>query len=37
MTEQGKAEARQRRHQADQGAVASSGPVLQFPMIEGPR
>jgi len=37
MTEQGKAEARQRRHQADQGAAASSEPVLQFPMMKAPR
>jgi len=37
MTEQGKAEARQRQQRVDQDAAASSGPVLQFPMMEGPR
>jgi hypothetical protein len=37
MTEQGKAEARQRQQRVDQDAAASSGPVLKFPMMEGPR
>jgi len=37
MTQAGMAEARQRQQQADQDATASSGPVLQFPMMKGPR
>jgi hypothetical protein len=37
MTREGLAEARQRQQRADQEATASSGPVLQFPMMEGPR
>lgn len=37
VTREGMAQARQRQQRADQEATASSGPVLQFPMMEGPR
>jgi hypothetical protein len=37
MTREGMAQARQQQQRAEQGAVAPSGPVLQFPMMEGPR
>jgi hypothetical protein len=37
MTPSGIAEVRQQQRQADQEAVAPSGPVLQFPMMKGPR
>jgi len=37
MTQEGMAQARQRQQRAEQEAVAPSGPVLQFPMMEEPR
>jgi hypothetical protein len=36
-TAQARAEAQQRQQQADQDAVTPSGPVLQFPMVQGLR
>jgi hypothetical protein len=37
ITREGMAQARQRQQRAEQGAIAPSGPALQFPMMEGPR
>ena len=36
-TTQARAEAQQRQQQADQDAVTPSGPVLEFPMVQGLR